>query len=165
MSRCPYCRRELTGFDTICKDCCEAGYDRVTDIRPWWRRRQLWHRPRFTWTNILSSLFFFVYAFLVFRIDAYHPLTWIELAVVVFGLALCVLLMGSNTRNSNQTTRKRSSLWGFLSLVFYLAIRLGPLSYRHRSMRNPALWAFVGTATVFLIESTRRDPKEDSAKK
>ena len=42
MSRCPYCRRELPGFETVCQRCFEAGYEHVAHSKSKWQSRQLW---------------------------------------------------------------------------------------------------------------------------
>jgi len=60
MSRCPCCRRELPGVETLCDQCFRAGYDRVTHPQPWWHRL----RPRFARGNFAAFSAIFVQGFL-----------------------------------------------------------------------------------------------------
>lgn len=64
MSRCPYCRRELPGFETLCQQCLDKGYDQVVHPKSWWQRRTLFHRPKLTRNLVFASLFFFTITFL-----------------------------------------------------------------------------------------------------
>lgn len=65
MARCPYCRRELPGVETLCDQCFRAGYDRVTHPRPWWHRLQ----PRFSRGNLAAYSALFVIGFAIWRFD------------------------------------------------------------------------------------------------
>ena len=100
MSRCPYCDGELTGFETICKKCFEAGYDRVTDSRPWWQRRELWHRPRLTLNILFLFLFAFGYAFLRSQLRFYHRPAIKYSAVFALVAALVIALVESTRRTT-----------------------------------------------------------------
>jgi multisubunit Na+/H+ antiporter MnhC subunit len=158
MSRCPYCHRELPGFETLCQRCFEAQYSQVAT--PWWQRRQLWHPPMLTPDLLQLFVFAFVYTLLVFGINAYNRLTLIGLALLISGLAGYTLLMGRITKDARQTNPARSTLRSFFYLVCFFALRLWPLSHSRTTTRNPALVAFVLAAVVVLIESTRRDPSK-----
>jgi len=67
MSRCSYCDRELPGFEALCRECFEAGYERLVHPKPWWVRFQL--RPRFTRDNFIGFFVFFVFFVATLRFD------------------------------------------------------------------------------------------------
>lgn len=114
MSRCPHCHRELPGFETVCQKCFEAGYDRVTDPRPWWQRRELWHRPRLTLSLVCLFLFGFVYLFVQFFADTHlfhltgpQPIKRIALTSLVG--ALLVALVESTRRKPRKDRKQKKA--------------------------------------------------------
>lgn len=114
MSRCPYCESELPGFETVCQKCFEAGYDRVTDTRPWWQRRELWHRPRLTLSILYMFLFGFAFLFVNFLLDAhvFHtaPTRDIKaLALASFVIALIIALIESTRRKPSKDPKQKKA--------------------------------------------------------
>lgn len=90
MSRCPYCRRELPGFKTLCQKCFEAGYERITHPKPWWQRRQ-WPKltPEVVHVFTLVFLVLWGHSVLHIRMHRYHspmildsPLAWLAYALI-----------------------------------------------------------------------------------
>jgi len=68
MSRCPYCRSELPGLETVCQKCWEKQY--ASPAKPWPPRSL----PRLTKGNIFGFLFLFSFCFLQgrFHIPLYY---------------------------------------------------------------------------------------------
>ncbi len=64
MSRCPYCRCEVAGFQTLCQRCWEK-YGGTGPAKPWLPKGL----PRLARDNILAFLFVFAFGSLVFRFD------------------------------------------------------------------------------------------------
>lgn len=65
MSRCPYCRHERSGLQTICQNCWEKKSASPGSAEPWLPRGV----PRLTRGNTLAFLFIFTFSFLIWRFD------------------------------------------------------------------------------------------------
>jgi hypothetical protein len=65
MSRCPYCRSELPGLETLCQKCWEKQYASPASAKPWLPKGV----PRLTRGNLGAFLLFFVFCFLQWRFD------------------------------------------------------------------------------------------------
>jgi hypothetical protein len=65
MSRCPYCRSQLPGLQTMCETCWEKNSANPASTRPWLPKGL----PRLTRGNVLGFLFLFVIGFLTWRFD------------------------------------------------------------------------------------------------
>lgn len=114
MSRCPYCESELPGFETVCQSCFEAGYDRVTDTRPWWQRRELWHRPRLTREILHGFLFLFAVCFVIFFVryrmfPIYLHLTIKHITVLSLVLAATTALIESTRRKPSKDPKQKKA--------------------------------------------------------
>src|SRR5579859_1255374 len=96
MSRCPYCRRELPGFETLCQRCFEKGYERVAHPKPWWRRPRLTHHSFFTF------LFVFVYTYIIFAINRENHPTMTGLVFLALIIAAGLILMSIAMRDSSE---------------------------------------------------------------
>lgn len=106
MSHCPYCRRELTAFDTICKECYEAGYDRVTHPKPWWKPSWSFRQPRFTLSCLYVFLFTFGYFFVDFRFFWHSSNNRAVLAASAIALVMAVIESITEDGNPNRKTKK-----------------------------------------------------------
>ena len=102
MSRCPYCDCELTGLETLCQNCFDKGYEQVRHPKPWWQRRELWHRPRLTWNILYIFLFAFGFVFLREQMRIYHRWTIKGSALFAFVFALIFAFVES-TRKTSRT--------------------------------------------------------------
>jgi hypothetical protein len=98
MSQCPYCRRELPGFESVCKNCFDAGYEQVLHPKPWWQRRQLWHRPRLSRNCVFVFLMVFTFMFLDIRVDWVFPHTNKEATLWALAAASVSALVESTRR-------------------------------------------------------------------
>jgi hypothetical protein len=98
MSQCHYCRRELPGFDSICKNCFDAGYEQVLHPKPWWQRRQLWHRPRLSRSSVFAFLIVFTFMFLRIRFSLVIPRTTKDASLEALAFALIAALIESTRR-------------------------------------------------------------------
>jgi len=116
MSRCPYCARELPGFETLCQQCFEAGYERVADPRPWWQRRELWHRPRLTLNILYIFLFIFGYTLLRRQLTFYHRPTVRNSAVFALAYALIVAFIESTRRTPGIGSKQKRAPENFRRL-------------------------------------------------
>lgn len=157
MSRCPYCRHELPGLETICQKCFEAGYEQIVHPRPWWKR----HRLRLTHGSLYAFLFIFGYVYLLNRIDRDHHPAIMVLALLASILAAFVVLIDIAMRDSSEPKGARRSLYIFLVLFGYFFFRLWVRSSYH-PIENPALLAFVLAVIATLIGSIRADSGQDS---
>ena len=83
MSKCPYCRTELPGLQTLCQECWEKRSASPDPPRPWPPRSL----PRLTKGNIFGFLFVFGYAFLRWRFTSYHPPTTLNSALIALVFA------------------------------------------------------------------------------
>lgn len=113
MSRCPYCRHELPGLETICQKCFEAGYEQVVHPKPWWQRRQLSYRPRFRRGLVYGFLFMFAGVFLRLRLDAwissYHHRTIRDSAVLALVFAAITILVESTRKADSKDSEQKKS--------------------------------------------------------
>ena len=105
MSRCPYCRRELSGLETLCQSCFAKGYEQVLHPKPWWQRRELWHRPRVTWNIFYGFLLVFGYGFLRLQIGLFHRWTIKNSALFALVFALIVAFVESTRKNPSTGTK------------------------------------------------------------
>ncbi len=152
VSQCPYCRRELPGFETLCQNCFEEGYDQVLHPIPWWRRMRL------TYNSLYVFLFVFFYVFIVFSVNRDHHPTIVGLVFLALTLTAGAILIGSfAVRDSLKSKVGRTrGLWAFLLLFLYFLFRLWIVSSYH-PISNPALWAFVAATIAAIVESFRAD--------
>ena len=101
MSRCPYCNRELPGFDTLCQECFDAGYEQVAHPMSWWERRKYWRQwPKLTRDIFSIFLFIFGYAFVRFRFTTYRPPTTKNTLIIALACAFIAALIASTRRDS-----------------------------------------------------------------
>ena len=150
MSRCPYCRRELPGFETLCQKCFEAGYDRIAHPTPWWQRM------RFAQDCVHVFLFVFVYAYLILSINRDSHPTMVGRVLLGLILAAGVILVGIALGEARKPKVTLRGLYAFVFLFLYFFLRLWAYSSYH-PFPNPALWAFVGAAIAAIAESFRAD--------
>jgi hypothetical protein len=151
MSRCPYCRRELTGFETLCKDCFEAGYDRIVHPVPWWQRI----RP--TYDSLYEFLFVFGYLYLLLRINRDNRPTMTGLIVLALLFAVFTILIGFATRDSSKPkVTLRQAIHVFFVFFVYFFKQIWVFSTYH-PLDRPALFAVVG-ATIAGFSASISDP-------
>ena len=155
MSRCTYCRRDLPGFETICQDCLEAGYDRVAHPTPWWKQFRL------TTRSLYAFLFVFVYASVILRINRDHHPTMTGRVLLALILAGSLILIGFAMRDSGERRAPRRLLYGFLIMFIYFFLRVWSVSSDH-PVESPTLFAFVIGTIAGLVESVRADPRRAS---
>jgi hypothetical protein len=86
MTRCPYCHRELPGFDTICQQCFEAGYERIAHPKPWSQQLRLKD-------SSYVFLFVFAYAYIIFQVNRDHHPTMMGLAALALVSAAPLVLI------------------------------------------------------------------------
>jgi hypothetical protein len=156
MSRCPYCRRQLPGFETLCQQCFEAGYDRVTHPRPWWQRFHLTSRSLYTF------FFGFVYGCLTFSINRDHPLTTTSLASLALLLAAFITIIASAMSDGGEPWLTRRTLFGFLILSIFFFVRFWIYSSYH-PFPHPILSAFVIATVAALMTGFGDNPGKTSA--
>jgi len=157
MSRCPYCRRELPGFETLCQECFEAGYDRIVHPMPWWKRLRL----RLTYESMYVFLFIFVYVYLLAAINRDSHPTMPELALLACMLAAFLVLIDIGMRDSGEPKSVRRSLYVFLILFVYFFLRFWSVSSYHPT-KNPGLTAFGFAVIATLVGSVRKDPNQSA---
>jgi hypothetical protein len=102
MPRCSNCDRELPGFETLCQQCFEAGYDRLAHPKPWWQRFQL--RPQFARDNFIGFFLLFALAFVRLRFD----LTT-ETSALISSLFACVAFFHEGRAKSQSIVASSSS--------------------------------------------------------
>jgi len=154
MSRCPYCRRELPGFETICQQCFEAGYERIAHPTPWWRRIRL------TPNSLYAFLFVFGYVYLLGRIDRDHQPGLAGLAIVSFLLAAFVILIGSALTDPGKPKMKLPQTAYLLFVLFaFFFLRFWVRSTYHR-VERPALFALVFAVIAAFASSFPKDTDE-----
>lgn len=112
MSRCPYCGRELPGFETLCQECFEAGYEQVAHPKSWWQRRQFWRQwPRLTrdvlYVFVLVLLFLWGHSFLHIRLFRYHRLSILDSPLMWLAWALISALMESTRKESSKESERK----------------------------------------------------------
>jgi hypothetical protein len=105
MPRCPYCRRQLPGLETLCNECLAAQYEQLVRPKSWWQRRQLWHRPRFTRYSLYGFLFVFTFGILDARILCYECQTTRNAVLIACVYALIVVLIESTRRRPNANSK------------------------------------------------------------
>ena len=140
MSRCPYCDRELPGFETLCQQCFEAGCDRVVHPKPWWQRL----RP--TRDSLYAFLFVFGYVYLLGRIDRDHQPGTAALAILAFLLAAFIVVVGRATRDQGEPkVTPRHTAFGFFVLfaIFVFRLWVRSKSSKYLPFDSPALFALV----------------------
>jgi hypothetical protein len=151
VSQCPYCRRELPGFETLCQDCFEAGYDQVLHPIPWWRRMRL------TYNSLYVFLFVFFYVLITTSVNRDHHPTMVGLVflalTVTAGMILISFVLGDFRKPKVSRSR---GLWVFLLLFLYIFFRLWKVSSYH-PVPNPGLWAFVAATIAAIVESFSAD--------
>jgi hypothetical protein len=112
MSRCPYCDRELPGFETLCQQCFEAGYEQVAHPKTWWQRRQFWRQwPRLT----LDIFYIFVFVLLLLwghslfhtRLLRYHRLSVLDSPWMWLAWASIAALMESTRKDSGEDSGRK----------------------------------------------------------
>ena len=150
MSRCSYCRRELPGLETLCRECLEAGYERITHPTPWWQRM------RFTQACVYVFLLVFVHAYLILSINRDNHPTALGRVLLALILASGVVLTGMALGDARKPKAARHGLYAFVLLFLYFLLRLWAYSSYH-PFPNPALWAFVGATIAAIVESFRAD--------
>ena len=151
MSRCPYCGRELPGFETLCQKCLDAGYDRIAHPMPWWQRM------RFTQDCVYVFLFVFFYVLITTSVNRDHHPTIVGLVFLALTLTAGMILVSFVLGDFRKPKAARSrSLWAFLLLFLYICFRLWMVSSYH-PISNPALWAFVAATVAAIVESFRAD--------
>jgi len=159
MSRCPYCGRELPGFETLCQKCLEEGYDRIVHPMPWWRRM------RFTPDCVYVFLFVFFYGYIVLGINRDHHPTMVDLVLMALTLTAGLILIGFVSRDSRNSKVTRSRrLFAFVILFLYFSFRLWSVSSYH-PFPNPALWALVTATVAAIAESFRTESGRTSGSK
>jgi hypothetical protein len=151
MSRCPYCRRELPGFETLCQNCFAAGYDRVVHPIPWWRR------PRLTYNSLYVFVFVFIYVYILLWTNRDHHPTMVGLVFLALILAAGLILI----RDSRKPKVAHRGLYSFLILFLYFFLRLWQVSSYH-PFPNPELLAFVAATIAAIAESFRADSGRSS---
>lgn len=104
MSQCPYCDRELPGFETVCQKCFEAGYERIAHAKPWWKPR---HRPRLSLNGLYALLFTFGFCFLDARF-IWHDSTKIAALLALAAALAAVTLESISGDDESHTERKRA---------------------------------------------------------
>ncbi len=107
MSRCPYCDRELPGFETLCQQCFEAGYEQVAHPKSWWQRRQFWRQwPRLTreilYIFVFVLLLLWGHSFLHTRLLRYHRLSVMDSPLMWLAWASIAALMESTRKDSGK---------------------------------------------------------------
>ena len=65
MSRCPYCRSELPGLQTLCQKCWEKQSASPASAKPWLPKGL----PRLTQGNLWAFVSLFAFGFLAWRFD------------------------------------------------------------------------------------------------
>lgn len=156
MSRCVYCRRRLSGFETLCQECLEAGYDRLVHPKPWWHRL----RPHLTRGNLFGFSLLFVFSFLLFRFDfpyfhIRHMKTTQTSAVIATAIA-CAAFFHHDRGQSKSTAALARSLenrptWGVVALFVVVELLAGLLLYAvftFVSMTVGVIIALVGWAAI-----------------
>jgi quinol-cytochrome oxidoreductase complex cytochrome b subunit len=154
MPRCPYCRRDLPVFETICQQCLEAGYERVAHPTPWWRRLRLT-------SGLYSFLFVFIYSYLIAQINRDHHPTIEGFVLLAFIVAAFLILIEVAMRNPGESRAPRRFLYGFLILFVYFFFCFWSVSSYH-PIEKPALFALVFATIAGLVESVRTYPARDS---
>jgi hypothetical protein len=161
MSRCPYCRRELPGFETLCQKCFEKGYEQIAHPKPWWQR----HRLRLTHRSFFSFLFVFVYAYIVLAINRENRPTITSLVFLALIFAAGVILISTTITDSTEPkVPRRGAVYGFLMLFIYFFFRLWAYSSYH-PIKSSALYALICASIAAIVESTRGAPDTGSAQK
>lgn len=160
MSRCPYCDRELPGFETLCQQCFEAGYDRIAHPIPWWRRMRL------TADSLYTFLLVFGYLYLLLRINRDHHPTMMGIVGLASVMAAFIILIATVMEDFGKSKTARGRLYVFAILFAYFFCRIWVYSTYHPFPR-PALFAFVIAAIAAFAACFRRDPVkvEDQQKK
>lgn len=150
MSRCPYCRRELPGFETICQQCLEAGYQRIAHPKTWSQRLRVKD-------SLGVFLFVFAYAYIVGQINRDHHPKMTGLALLALILAAFLVFLEIGMGDSSGPKAPRRLLYGFLSLFVYFFLRLWS-AFSYHPMEDPALFAFVFATIAAIVESVRTYP-------
>jgi len=89
MSRCPDCRSELPGLQTMCQHCWEKQYASTGSAKPWLPRGL----PRLTRGNLILFLFLLAFCFLQGRFHI--PLFYLHAPMSTRASALIALLFAS----------------------------------------------------------------------
>jgi hypothetical protein len=112
MSRCPYCDRELPGFETLCQECFEAGYEQVGHPKSFWQRRDLLRQ----WPKLTpNAVYFFLFVFLILWghsllhiriLDRYHRVSILDSPFVWLAYALVIALLESTRKDSGKKSTR-----------------------------------------------------------
>jgi 4-amino-4-deoxy-L-arabinose transferase-like glycosyltransferase len=156
MSHCPYCRRSLPGFETLCQQCFEAGYEHITHPTPWWGQFRL------TYRSLYVFFFSFVYGFIIFSINRDHRLPMLTLAILAFALAAFLIVLGIATSDPGEQWLTRPTLYGFLILFLYFFLSLWRYSSYHR-VEHPVLISLAIATVAALVASFGKNRSKGSA--
>lgn len=162
MPRCSNCGCDLPGLETLCQQCFEAGYDRLAQPKPWWRRFQL--RPRFTRDNFIGSIFVFTLLFARLRFDfpyshARHMWTT-ETSALFSAFFACIAFFYEGRAKSRAVVEASSSrtstgygrsTYARLLLLVVCEITAGTLLYGLFTVMPLALQALVTVASWTIV--------------
>jgi len=159
MSRCPYCRRELAGVETLCDQCFRAGYDRVTHPQPWWHRL----RPRFTRGNFAAFSAFFVLGFAIWRFNfplfRARRMHSTDTSLILAGLMACAAFFIDAKEKSADGPRVKALFdWSRFLQLAVGEIVVGALLYAIFVFSTPVAVIF-GIASWIVVQIDIFDPK------
>ena len=156
MSRCPYCRRELPGMETLCDQCFRAGYERVTHPRPWWHRLF----PRFARGNFAGFSALCVVGFAIWRFDfplfRARRMHSTDTSLILAALFACwAFFIDTKAKSPDATPLEAQFRWsGFLELAVGLIV-LGALRYT-LFVSMPAALAVIFGGVVLGAQAIRK---------
>jgi hypothetical protein len=106
MPSCLYCRRQIPGFEVICKECFEGRSYQLAHPEPWWQFRWFfaprWSlcRPRLTRNSVYVFLLVFVYGILDLRFG-YQPLAMKNCILFALPYALASAFLASVSKEKS----------------------------------------------------------------
>jgi hypothetical protein len=152
MSRCQCCRREVPGLITLCDQCFEAGYDRVTHPMPWGQR----YRLRLSYGSLGLFVFTFSYIYVQSGIDRDHQPPTTVLVSIAFIFAASLFFATLLTRDSTAPKLTHRILYPFLILFLLFFFRLWTRTTYH-PIPHPAWIAFAFAVIATLVSSIKEN--------
>jgi hypothetical protein len=152
MSRCQYCRRPVPGLITLCDQCFEAGYDRVTHPMPWWQR----YRLRLSYGSLGLFVSIFSYIYIQSGIDRDHRPPTMVLVLIAFIFAASLFFATLLTRDSDAPKLTHRILYPFLILFLYFFSRVWTRTTYH-PMPHLGLVALVCAIIGTLVSSIKEN--------
>lgn len=166
MSQCSNCHRELPGFETLCLQCFEAGYERVMHPKQWWQRVQL--RPQFARNNIIGFSVLFGFAFVLLRFDfpyfhARHMRTT-EISVLLSTLFACIAFFHGQEKSQPASVPprvKREIDWRRFGFLAAAEIAAGIVLYALFTVTSEVVLAGFVMASFVIFQIDIFDPKRN----